>query len=688
MSDFSMDSFFTVWEPLQARYTAQGKRPPDISTFYELDTAPITMIVQALEAAKRQERRRPADGGDGGRRRYSRRGAPQGHSASHENTRISDHADLEMSARDYASGGMGKVFMGPNHTTGGWCAVKVPHGELINAAGQSAADLKATFEEEALHWCGRWPHPFVVVPGGLTRIPSWGDMPALILQYCPSGSLESRLADAHKTGEPLALCDAFTWAQQAALGLAAIHLPEADPLHSYNAPNAPNAPADLQHTARHGMTHCDVKPANIMIDANGVARVSDLGLARVWKALPGDWRPNWDGPASPTDPRQQQANATWETLSRVNGADTPEEYLRVNAHSRSTRIPRLNGAPEVGSDGPALGTMPYMPPEQWRGMNGVTTASDIYAFGCVLFELFSGVSGTLFVPEFGPRDMIINWYHAHLRDPQRRLSDPDMHALTHGPLSSMMVQRADRAYDATDGVRARRVLEHLDELVQACVARDPQARPTAKAVAESLGKLAEEVRCQRVQTPHTFARTPENEAIFLRQLAATYGQLNRPHEQLRLMQTAAHHMPNDATVQYGLGKAHMDLDQDEQALHAFEIAELRLTSHQVAWATSITYLIHVSKGNLYLKRGGFEKAIHAYEAGLGSQPEGVGALKNLALAYYRWASHALDDDAVRLERLERGLAAVSDALEIEPDFPQARELRDAVQSAIEQIRVP
>lgn len=686
MSEFKMDSFFTVWEPLQARYS-HNRKPDDTSTFWAQDTATITMIIQALQKAHvtadigLADIISPADGGRGGRRRYRRRSASgDGDDArGHDHLRISDHGDLEMSARAFKSGGMGKVFMGPNQTTGGWCAVKVPHNVLMGASTQSASELKTLFEDEALSWCGRWPHPFVVVPGGLTRIPRWENMPALILQYCPSGSLETRLADARASSQPISLQDAFAWAQQAALGLAAIHRPELDPLRDRAIPEA---------AARKGMTHCDIKPANLMIDADGAVRVSDLGLARVWAALPGDWRPDWDGAATTTtDARQQQATAAWASLGMAHGANRPEDYLRVNAHSHSTRIPRFPEAPEVGSEGAALGTPPFMPLEQWLGINNVTTASDVYALGIVLFELFAGAPGTPFEPDTATRNPYLQWYRGHQRGVQRRLTDDAMLALSHGPLSAMMTQRADRPYDAADSARARHVLSELDLLVQACVAKAPSDRPTAAAVANKLGDLAEQVRCLRVQVPSAFERNAANEAIFLRQLAATYGQLERTKEQHKLMLIAAHFAESDAAVQYGLGKSYMDLKQYDQALRTFATAELCLTSHQVAWATSLTYLIQVSKGAIYLKQGAFEQAIRAFESSLARQPEGVGALYNLALAYYRWADHAHGDVALRTSRLERGLEAVSDALEIEPDFPSARELQDALQNALEQIRV-
>ena len=105
-------------------------------------------------------------------------------------------------------------------------------------------------------------------------------------------------------------------------------------------PSAPRAAAELvaklaravQHAHDRGVLHRDLKPANVLFDGAGEPRVTDFGLARLVTA---------------------QAGLT------------------------------LAGA--------LMGTPSYMSPEQAGGKSdGLTTASDVYGLGAILYEMLSG----------------------------------------------------------------------------------------------------------------------------------------------------------------------------------------------------------------------------------------------------------------------------------------------------------
>ena len=94
----------------------------------------------------------------------------------------------------------------------------------------------------------------------------------------------------------------------------------------------------------HGIVHRDLKPANIKITPEGRVKVLDFGLAR----------------------------AVGRTASGPQTADSPTVTVGGT------------------QNGVLLGTAPYMSPEQARG-RVVDKRTDIWAFGCVLYEMVTGM---------------------------------------------------------------------------------------------------------------------------------------------------------------------------------------------------------------------------------------------------------------------------------------------------------
>jgi serine/threonine-protein kinase len=98
---------------------------------------------------------------------------------------------------------------------------------------------------------------------------------------------------------------------------------------------------EAAHTS--GVVHRDLKPGNIRITPEGTVKILDFGLAREWGPGPAD-------------------------------ADFTESPTITAGMTR---------------EGTILGTAPYLSPEQARGQ-AVDRRTDIWAFGCVLYEMITG----------------------------------------------------------------------------------------------------------------------------------------------------------------------------------------------------------------------------------------------------------------------------------------------------------
>ena len=100
----------------------------------------------------------------------------------------------------------------------------------------------------------------------------------------------------------------------------------------------------------HGIIHRDLKPANIKVRPDGTVKVLDFGLAKAFETATG----TASGP----------------------GASALEHSPTITS-------------PAMTLQGMILGTAAYMSPEQAKG-RPADKRSDVWAFGCVLFEMLTG----------------------------------------------------------------------------------------------------------------------------------------------------------------------------------------------------------------------------------------------------------------------------------------------------------
>jgi non-specific serine/threonine protein kinase len=168
-----------------------------------------------------------------------------------------------------------------------------------------------------------------------------------------------------------------------------------------------------------GIVHRDIKPDNIFLTSGGVVKILDFGLARL-------------------------------------------EHRDVLGNN-----PTLSGTPTIDTQpGALMGTVIYMAPEQVRGQP-VDVRSDVFAFGCVLFEMLAG------------------------RRPFERATSADtMAAILHDPPPSLSASGKNRPAE-------------LDRLVVRCLEKEPDARyPSAREPAAVLRKLALKVAAGAVTQSH------------------------------------------------------------------------------------------------------------------------------------------------------------------------------------------
>ena len=673
-------------------------------------------------------------------------------------TRITNFGAHDITVSGMASGGMGLVVWGPNRGRDDkMLAVKLPRPDRLAAASRAQrAAILADFEREALTWCHLWIHPNIVAADGLLRLSALGDLPAIFLRYAPEGSLRDLLQAVHHpdSTQALGLEGVFAWGQMVAAALATIHRP--DPTLERPDP----------------LVHCDLKPENVLLNTQGWAMLTDLGLTRALASL-ADTAPQalavstfaldssndvsgtvdasrvsglsaeqqaqvaqmrrllaQAGVALPSpaprvlpDVTQEQALYATRTI-----CVSPAQQATLNAAlaaaggrlAQSSRpsppvqpvLPALSpSATEViaqmGSRGPVAGTPPYMPPEQWLGLDAVEPASDVYALGVLLFELFAGVGGRAGYPHTPDPLLLLTggvfaaWCAAHANGPSRRLSNLEVRALSDGPL--LKLRQDGRQADAEE------VLAGLETLISDCLAFSPAARPTARQVQERLAGLAAQAGLNTLTIPE-YSRTAERESIFWSNLGTTYGEMGQYEEKLRLLRKAVDLAPDNPQRRETLGNALKQLARTEQeaaeqgdhaavqqlraqvqayleeAVRTFQTAEADLTPEQLVLYPHLANSLPYNLGGAFADLGRYAEAITATQRALVADTNDAMSYRQLAVIYLRWSREAGIPTTIQVERLEQGLANMRQALEIAPYFGGGQGLLAAIQRGLDEAR--
>jgi len=219
-------------------------------------------------------------------------------------------------------GGFGFVYHAQDTLLGENVAIK----ELIPALVGDEAMLKRFLSEARATM--RLTHKRIV---RTHNVFSEGGNYYIVMEYMPGGSLEDRLQEQ----AALPVAEAVQVAAEVSEGLACAH--------------------------EEGVVHCDLKPQNILFDAEGRAKLGDFGIAHV---------------------SGKMFTRSWHT-----------------------------------SSGFVAGTLSYMSPEQTDGVRD-DPRIDVYALGAVLYRMLTGRTYLEFAPQETPRSQAENVQRIFQEQPQ------------------------------------------------------------------------------------------------------------------------------------------------------------------------------------------------------------------------------------------------------------------------------
>jgi serine/threonine protein kinase len=251
-------------------------------------------------------------------------------------------------------GGMGVVYLADDLTLSRSVAVKFLYSQMAAEREYLGRFIREARAAATLNH----PHLVVIFDAGVVEEEGY----FYSMEYVDGGSLGILV---QKSGA-LAERDAARYIREAASGLAYAH--------------------------KKGIIHRDVKPDNLMLDANGSVKVGDLGLAK------------WTGDGALVD-------------------TTPS--------------------------GQIIGTPYYMSPEQVRGVRHVDTRSDIYALGATFYYLLTGTP-----PYMGPTAIVIMSMHLKNPVPDPRAVVAELDRELCAIVQKMMAKKPEDRYQSMEAVDA------------------------------------------------------------------------------------------------------------------------------------------------------------------------------------------------------------------------------------------
>lgn len=382
-----------------------------------------------------------------------------------------------------------------------------------------------------------------------------------------------------------------------------------------------------------GLVHRDLKPANILVNHEGIAKVTDFGLVR---SLDVDSSIREDG-------------------------NTPIADL----YEETERLTRYNAL---------VGTPPYMSPEQCES-NDVDFRSDVYAFGCLLYEMLTGhyvfnVRGSKNwrlahlsrIPEFDESvadqtpDALIDLVMRCLKkDPNSRPQSWEditnelsyMYETIVGDVPTMVEGQTMEArelmlkgYSLTELGRLQEALMAYDE----ALALDPTYAAAWARKARTLRLLnrdTESMACyeRALNIDNQYARAWNGKGI-------VYLRMGQPDEALQAFEKATELKHDDIWHWYNQGDSLQKLGRYDEAIEKLDHGRKLNPKHPNTWA---------KLGQIYRAQGNYTASVKAYEEAIRLKPE------------YAWAHNGLGLALKGLGRASDAIMSFKRAIRHDPD---------------------